>query len=299
MIYIIIFVMTLISVFFPKVRCILFKFPYVIYYIPKDIYYYFKQKKYNNAPIGFIASCNGLFGKGKTLTAVHFCYMMYKRYNNKVVYCPRRKKFVRQRIKILTNIYLKDIPYEKLIDLSQIIYNDKQRHDFDDEHNILTVTICLIDESSTQLNCRSFKNVSADLINSFLTCRHNYTCLYWTSPRFSQTDILLRQVTIYSIDCRKTWRLQGIYYYDAWEMENATSPLLLKPYKKSCWFVKNSDYNRYDTYELVEKLKKASQDGDMISDEEVIALRMNGMEDIGQVINPSRKYKHIQKRMYK
>jgi hypothetical protein len=114
-----------------------------------------------------------------------------------------------------------------------------------------------------------------------------------------QVDALLRQVTQYCIDCNKSWRLQGTNYYDAWEMENASSPTLIKPYKRTAWFVRNKDYEMYDTLAMVENLKKSWSEHDMLSSEEILALQGGDTPDMGQVLTPSRKYKRVQKRMYK
>lgn len=38
---------------------------------PKDFYYYIKRKEYNVCRTGELVAYTGLFGKGKTLSAVH------------------------------------------------------------------------------------------------------------------------------------------------------------------------------------------------------------------------------------
>ena len=52
----------------------------------KDLRDYVKYKKWNNASCGELVAYVGLFGKGKTLSAVHTVVNRYKRYNNKRVF---------------------------------------------------------------------------------------------------------------------------------------------------------------------------------------------------------------------
>ena len=86
----------------------------VLYYAPIDLWNYFKHKEYNNAYTGFLDIYTGLFGRGKTLTSVHDLVQYYKRYHNKKVWCRERKKFVTQKVHVLSNIDLKTIPYVPL-----------------------------------------------------------------------------------------------------------------------------------------------------------------------------------------
>jgi hypothetical protein len=284
-------------VVFPKLRCIVFNPVKVIFYLPKDIYLYFKRRKYNDCPIGIIVAIVALFGKGKTLTAVHIVADFYRRKDGKKVWCKRRKKMVTQRVKIISNVELIGIPYERFLSLEQVVYASKNNTLQDDINNELTITLVLGDEFSAQMNSRSFKsNINTMLLNTILTCRHYHIAMYYTTQRFGLVDALLRQVTSYVINCDKTWRLQGIDYYDAWEMENATNVLQLKAYKRSCWFVRDKDYNRYDTLAVVENLQRCSENGDMITDEQVLALQCNN-PDLDNIMKPSRKFKRIRKTM--
>lgn len=281
---------------FPKLKCFVFNIHRVIYYLPRDVIYYFKHKKYNNCVTGVIVAVVGLFGKGKTLTTVHIIANYYRRYDGKKVWCDRRKKIVTQKVKIISNVTLL-IPYEKFVSLAQIIYSAENNQRVDDENDTLTVTLVLGDEFSTQMNSRNFKsNISSNLLNTILTCRHYHIAMYYTTQRFGLVDALLRQVTSYCVDCNKDWRLQGIDYYDAWEMENATNVLQLKPYKRLAWFVQDSDYEMYNTLAVVESLKKSSENGDMMSDEEILSLQ-NFSPNVENIFKPSRKFKKLKKKM--
>lgn len=285
--------------YFPKLRCFVFNIYRVVYHLPVDLFFYFLHKKYNDCKVGVIVAIIGLFGKGKTLSAVHMVAKMYKRKDGKKVWCRRRKKMVIQRVKIISNVHLL-IPYEKFVSLEQVVLAAENNNDYDDLNDTLTVTLVLGDEFSCQLNSRSFKtNIDPLLMNTILTCRHYYIALYYTTQRFGLVDALLRQVTSYCIDCNKLWRLQGIDYYDAWQLENASSPLQVKPYRRSCWYVNNKDYEMYDTLACVENLKKSMKDGDMMSESEILALQCNAPGGVEDNITPSRKFRRIKKKMNK
>lgn len=296
MIYMYVFGALFLFIVFPAIRCIVFNLHYVLFYLPIDIYYYFKHKKYNLCKTGVLVAINGLFGEGKTLSAVHIVVSMYLRKDGKTVYCNRRKKYVTQRIKIISNVELK-VPYERFESLSQVVYAAENNAKLDDLNDTMTVTLVLGDEFSVQMNSRNFKtNIDPLFLNTILTCRHFHIALYYTSQRFGHVDALLRQVTSYAIECNKTWRLQGMRYYDAWQLENASSPDLVSPYRRLYWFVRNKDYNAYDTLATVGNLSKSCKDGDMLTQEEILALQTGHSPDAEQIIKPSRKLKRARKR---
>lgn len=269
-----------------------------IYYGIKDLYDYIVHKKWLLCSVGGIVSYIGLFGLGKTLSAVHDTLMDYQRYNGVKVYDYRRKKWVTQRVRIISNVAL-SIPYEELRSLQQVVEACQTREAYDNEHDTLTVTIILLDEASSQLNSRSFRdNINPLLLGKLLCVRHHYMVMRYTSQRQGMVDALLRAVTSAVIDCRKLWRYQRNYYYDAWEMENANSPLLLRPYKRSCWFVCDTDFEAYDTAACVDNLIKSWSEDDMMSEEEILALQMNTPTDMDAIVKPSRKWRRAQRKRH-
>lgn len=286
-----------ISVMFPTLTCAVKNLWRILYYLPKDIFFYILHKEYNKCPKGAIVGLTALFGKGKTLTMIHIVAKYFMMFNNKKVWCPRRKKYVTQKIKIISNVHFNKIPYEKLITLQQAVFASENNKYFDDRDDTLTVTLVLIDEASVQLNSRKFKeNIDPLFLNSILTCRHNYLSIYYTAQRDKHVDALLRQVTSYYMECDKLWRLQRVYYYDSWELENASNPKMIKPIKRTCWFVRDKDYNSYDTFACVENLIKDYKNGDMITEEEIMKLNCNN-PDAEQIMKPSRKFKRIRKKL--
>ena len=207
----------------------------------KDLYHYIRHREYNLCGTGELVAYTGLFGKGKTLSAVHRVVSAYRQYDGKKVWCPRRKKIVSQRVKVISNVAL-TIPYEDFISLEQIVLAAERNKEYDDEHGTLTVTLVLGDEFSVQMNSRNFKtNIDPLFLNTILTCRHYYISLYYTAQRFGHVDALLRQVTSYVVDCDKLWRFQRQNLYDAWDLENATNTQLITPMSRRCWFVLDRD----------------------------------------------------------
>lgn len=282
---------------FPTLRCALFNLFRLALCGAKDAFIYFRHKEYNQCPYGELAAYTGLFGRGKTLSAVHKVVSFYHRYDGKQVWCPRRKKFVTQRIKVISNVSL-SIPYEDFISLEQIVLAAERNEPYDDEHGTLTVTLVLGDEFSVQMNSRNFKNnIDPLLLNTILTCRHSYISLFYTAQRFGHVDALLRQVTNNVMECNKLWRFQRLALYDAWELENATNPRLLTPLNKRCWFVRDRDYNAYNTFACVGNLKKAMKAGDMMSEDEIMKLQQNTQQtNMEAVTKPSKRWMRLRKR---
>lgn len=236
----------------------------------KDSYYYIRHKGWNTCPVGALDIYCGYFGSGKTLSLVHKVVHLYQRYNNKPVWCSRRKKFVTQKIVILSNVDL-SIPYVKLTSLSQVVNMSKLSPAIDDEKDTLTVTIVAMDELSVQMNSRSFKdNFNAYFLNTLLCCRHYHISFYGSAQRFQHVDKLMRDVTHNVVQCNKVWRFQLWSMYDAWEMENAQNPEMIRPVKSGLWFVLDKDFNAYDTLAVVDNLQKKFEDGDILTESEIL-----------------------------
>jgi hypothetical protein len=287
---VIIIAAAIVIMIFPTLRCAVFNLFSVVRYGVIDLYYYFKHKKANNCGTGELLAYVGLFGRGKTLSVVHRVVSDFRRYNDKPVWCKRRNKFVTQKIKVLSNVDLQ-IPYERFVSLEQVIRCAETNPAVDDENDTLTVTLVLGDEFSVQMNSRNFKhNIDPLFLNTLLTCRHYHISLFYTAQRFGHVDALLRQVTSFVISCDKLWRFQRLNMYNAWEMENAANPALLRPMRRSCWFVRDRDYAAYDTYACVGNLTKSVREGDMMSAEEILALQCNNAVNMEAVEKPSRRW---------
>lgn len=300
MIFIIILALVIFLAACPKIRCAFFHPVSTVYYGCKDAYYYFKHNLGNLYPTGELVAYVGLFGKGKTLSAVHKVVSAYHAYDGLPVWCSRRHKMVTQRVKVISNVSL-SIPYEDFVSLEQVVLDAERKADYDDANDTLTITLVLGDEFSVQLNSRNFKkNIDPLFLNTLLTCRHYHISLYYTAQRFMQVDALLRQVTSYVVDCDKTWRLQGNNEYDAWEMENAANASLLRPIRRRAWFVRDRDYEAYNTLACVGNLKKDMQEGAMLSEAEILALQVNqNQTNMDGIAKPSRRWLRVRRQAKK
>jgi len=283
---------------FPTVRCAVLHPFKLVYYTVKDVVMYVYKRKWNLCPTGNINCYTGIFGEGKTLSMVHVLTRLYRKYNGKTVYNEELKKFVKQRVLIVTNVKLLTVPSEMLRSLKQIVRYANISKDYDKENNTLTVIIVGIDEAGAQLNSRDFRdNIDAVFLNTLLTCRHFHMRLDTTSQRFCIEDALIRQVTRHVIACKKLWRFQRQYVFDAWQAENATDVSLLKPIKTACWFVEDKDYNAYNTHDTVGELMKDCENGRMLTATEILALQQNPNSDNNDnVTSPSRKLKKAWKK---
>lgn len=164
------------------------------------------------------------------------------------------------------------VPYTKLESLAQVVKASKTTTAIDDAEDTLTVTIVAMDELSVQMNSRSFKdNFNAYFLNTLLCCRHYHISFYGSAQRFQHVDKLLRDVTHTVIQCNKVWRFQLWASYDAWEMENATNAEMIKPLRRGLWFVLDRDYNAYDTLAVVDNLQKKFEEGDILTESEIIS----------------------------
>lgn len=270
-----------------------------IWYGVIDMYKYFRYRCWNNCATGTISCYVGLFGKGKTLSAVHKVVSLYKRYNDKKIFDFNRNKWVTQKIHIISNVSLA-IPYEDFVSLSQIVAVADRMRSLDEQNNTLTCTIVLGDEFSVQLNSRSFKsNIDPLFLNTLLTCRHHHISLIYTSQRFNHVDALLRQVTGYVYTCNKIWRIMVHEQYDAFDLENASDPTLIKPKRRFGWFIKDAAFNAYDTLACVGNLTKSCKEGDMLTEEQILDLQRNNPVNIDGIVNPSRKLKRASKKLRK
>ncbi|MDE7299061.1 MAG: hypothetical protein K2N94_09580 [Lachnospiraceae bacterium] len=287
---------------FPTFRCMVLHPVSTVYYVVHDLILYFLRHKYNNLKTGEIVCFCGMFGRGKTLSAVHHVVAeKYMRKNGKKVWCPERKKLVRQRVHIISNVQLVGVPYERLESLEQIVSVSQVMHEYDMEHDCKTCVLVLGDEFSVQLNSRNFKsNIDPLFLNTVLTCRHHNIALYLTAQRFSHMDALMRQVTLYVVECSKFWRFQRLKYYDAWELEQSGTPANVRQCRPAgCWFVRDRDYGRYDTMACVDNLRKTMENGGMLSEAEILALQCNTPSDMDAVAHKSGRYIRAQRKLNK
>lgn len=270
MIIILLIAVSILMIFSVFVRTILLNPIKTITNFPVDIYHYFRYKLFNQMETGKLICYTALFGGGKTLSCVHHVIKLYDRYNNKKIYDPVRKKWLTQKVHIISNVDITR-PFERFTSLAQIIRVAEKFKEIDEQNNTRTCTVVLGDEFSVQMNSRSFKtNIDPQFLNTLLTCRHHHIMLIYNAQRFNHVDKLLRDVTTTVIECKKIWRVCVQKTYDAWQLENCQDPTTVKPQARHGWFITNQDYNNYDTLACVGNLIKAVKDGDMESEIEII-----------------------------
>lgn len=254
-------------IFSSRFRCICLHPFLTVFYVIKDTYKYIRYRRWREfKKYGTLNIYTGLFGKGKTLVLTKSARKIYKKFNNKKVYDFVAKCWKTQQIHIVSNVHINDVPYIKLHQL-----NDMLTYATDEYNDGVSIWLFLVDEMSTQINSRSFKtNFSTELLNILLTCRHYRFCIFGTAQRFQHVDALVRGVTQTSRECNKIWRLAKVSYYDAWKIENVSDITKIKPQRTTCLFIKDSDYNAYDTSAVVDNFKDAFERGDVLSDKEIL-----------------------------
>lgn len=257
----------------------------------KDISRYFKHKEYNRCKEwGNIrlncATSSQVFGCGKTLLLVIRAISIYKRYNDKWVWHEATDTFMKQKIHLISNVELCGVPFIKFTDVNQLI--DIQRFDFGPED----VTIFLLDEVGSIFNSRNFRdNISPEFLTRLLQSRKHKVALYMTSQRFQFTDKILREVCSTVTTCRKWWRIVESKHYDAFELENALNPTLIKPKSTTYQFIFDKDYHSYNSYQLVEDLRKNYKPDQYLNTAEILQTYGDVAGGLEYVSKPSRKAK--------
>lgn len=256
-----------------------------------DVFNFIRYNLLFWAPTGKLDCYAAHFGGGKTLSVVHYVLQYYKRYNDRIVYDRSFGAFVKQKVHILSNVDFSSVPFEHLDSLSQIVSHAEHGKELDKQNAERTVYLVVIDEASVQLNSRNFKsNIDPTFLNTLLTSRHYHISILYTSQKFSLTDKLMRDVTQRVIHCKKIWRFMIQYVYDADDLEYASNIQLVRPIKKTGYFIRNKDYKAYDTLAVVGNLQKSIKDGDMLSEAEILALRARDLHD-DAIMHPSMRLK--------
>ena len=247
------------SVFHPKT---FFKYLFL------DTYNYLKYKKYNQYTnygviTMFTATGTQVFGSGKTLSMVKNVISIYKQYNDKLVYDKDLKKFVVQKIHIISNVDLKTVPFIKFTNVNQFIDIDKYNF------GSMDIVLYVLDESGAIFNSREFRsNISTEMLTRLLQSRKNKCCLFTTSQRFMFTDKILRQICCIVYECSKKWRFVTIRAFNPLDLEFAYNPEIIKPKSKQVYLCTDEMFDSYDSYQLIEDLNKRYTP---ISEEEILS----------------------------
>lgn len=260
------FLVLLLVFFSPFLRFVFFNFYTLTLQFVISLYDLIKYKRYNVCKdYGYIDVYCGLFGQGKTKEAVKRVTRIYKLYNGKMIYDDANRQWVKQEIKVFSNVKLSAIPYIEFTSMQQLV--DCQ------ETNFGVVNIFLIDEASVIFNSREYKsNFNTFALNTILTSRHHRIGIIMTSQRFNHLDALLRQVcsTVYQCSYNSFFHIQRIAKYNAWDLECSKNPNLCKCLLLSYSYTSGYDYSLYDTFAMVEKVRKDCSERSIVTDDETI-----------------------------
>ena len=287
-----------ICITFPIIPVFIFNLPFVIWYALKDIYNCIKHKKWKEFKKYGIKVYVGMFGHGKTLSGSHYAHKYYKKWGDDLLF--------------LSNYELKDMPYQKLVSFEQLveiqetwqtIENYKKRislgeeltevetKDLDrlqNEFNYKGVVVC-ISEIELLLNNRKYADFPIELLHTLCQQRKFKMYIMVDAQRFGMIDIAFRRISTWVEDCHKLWRFQCNKVYDAWDMENAINPQYVKPLMRTCFFVRDKDYNGYDTTESVTRYNSA----DFISNKESLERKGYTLADLSIVGKKTHKGKKV------
>lgn len=232
-------------------------------FAPKDLLLYFKERKWNFWSGFGLRIYVGMFGTGKTLSAVRYVRSNALRYN----------------LNVLSNIHLTDVAYTPLVNYQQII---------DAPGN----TIVLIDEISTVFNSRAWKDFNVNLLFQLLQCRKQRKELVCTAQRFAHVDKLLRDITAEVIVCSKRWRVCKNIAYDGWDYENTSTAFALLPLWRFAYVSTDELYHAYDTDELIDNAKRT----DFVSNDDILARRGGVQQVIPEKVSKKGKRLYYGKR---
>lgn len=278
------------------IPCFIRDFRSIFKYIFLDIKNYFKYKKYNvfngfGRIVLYTGSGSQVFGSGKTCSMIQEVLQVYKHYDGLPVWSKNEHKFVDQHVHIISNVELYGVPYIKFESVNQFV--DLDKYNFPDQD----ITIYLLDESGSIFNSREFRdNISTEFLRTLLQSRKNKVALYMTSQRLQFTDKILREICSVVVECKKTWRFIRCREYNALDLEYAINPNIVRAKLVRYWFAKDEDFNNYNSYQLVEQLKKKYDPKDFLSTEEILQTYGEGsaapeVADLKKKFRSSRKNK--------
>ncbi len=266
-------IVIIIALMFPLIRCIISNPHNITYYSLYDIIDYFMNKKWKNFNEYGIDMFVGMFGHGKTLSMTHKARKLYKKFGDDILF--------------ISNYKLIGIPYVPLVNFNQLLALGTE------ETSKYKGTVVLIDEIEDVLSHRNYATFPLQLLNVLTQQRKKHIYIMCSAQRFFMVDKLFRCITTHVIDCNKYWRLQRMRMYDAWDYENAMTPQLVRSLKTVWWFVKNKDFNSYDTEQMISETMSA----DFISnDEKLSRLGIDNVVNADAIQKPSMKLKKARKK---
>lgn len=250
----------------PFIRLFVRSIHLIWFYGIKDIILYFLEKRWTRFSEYGIDMWIGMFGHGKTLSMSHRAEQLYKQYGDS--------------IRFISNYKLNNIPYIPLENFKQLVdLGEEQESKYQG-------TVVLIDEVENLLSHRNYANFPLELLHMLTQQRKKRVYIMCSAQRFFMVDKLWRSITTNVYDCNKHWRFQHMELYDAWDYENAMNPKLIQRSANIWWFVRNKDFDAYDTSEMI--MKSAAED--FISNEEAIQRKgLDAMVNEQAIRKPNKK----------
>lgn len=264
---VIIFLFVFLFIFSPLFRVFILNLHRVGIYSIYDLYEYIRFQKWKEFNLYGIDMFIGMFGHGKTLSMTHKARLIYSRFGDSV--------------RFISNYKLVDIPYIPLINFNQLV-------DIGEEEDSKYVgTVVLIDEVENVLSHRNFANFPLALLHTLTQQRKKKVYILCSAQRFFMVDKLFRSITTNVINCNKYWRFQHCEIYDAWDLENAMNYSMIRRRANLWWFIKNKDFDSYDTSEMV---KKSSAENFISNDEALVRKGLDSMVNSEAIVHKKSSY---------
>lgn len=258
------FVVYLIS---PLFRVIIRNLHFVGIYSVFDLIEYIRFKKWEDFNLYGIDMFIGMFGHGKTLSMTHRARLIYKKFGD--------------RVRFVSNYQLNDIPYIPLINFNQLV-------DLGEEEDSNYIgTVVLIDEVENVLSHRNFANFPLALLHTLTQQRKKKVYILCSAQRFFMVDKIFRSITTNVINCNKFWRFQHCELYDAWDLEQSMNYQNIRRKQNFWWFIKNQDFNSYDTSEMV---KKSTAEDFLSNEESLVRKGLDSMSNNDAIVHKSKKF---------
>ena len=211
----------------------------LIYYIFKDIIYNIKNRKNNKHNFsnfyGIHLFC-GRTGGGKNMTVNYLICEIREKYGDSVY--------------IATNFNHKKSDF-KFMSLEEI------NNDYDKP------ILFVIDESNTIFNSRKYKEFDFDFLRTLTHNRHKRKMIYCLTQDYNMLDISFRRLCLYVYQCKTRFHRLTIfkkYFVEDYEQliteKNIDKKRKIKPLQRVSFVQTDELRNMYDTFEMVEDLKK-------------------------------------------
>lgn len=257
----------------PLVRCIFHNIHFIPLYTTYDTYDYIKNQRWKEFNLYGIDMFIGMFGHGKTLSMTHHATRIYEMFGDKV--------------RFISNYTLKGIPYIPLTNFNQLVDIGEE------DNNDYIGTVVLIDEIENVLSHRNFANFPLALLHTLTQQRKKKVYIMCSAQRFFMVDKLFRSITTNVINCNKYWRFQHMEIYDAWDIENAMNYQAIKRNGNKWYFIRNKDFDSYDTEEMI---RKGSAENFISNSEALVRKGLDSMCNPDAVVNISRRERRKRKK---